>query len=379
MDLNVVNEYILLKHNILPGSQKSNIVDVARNHLGLHSARIMTPYTTLCSRMDTYKPEMLTSQLYEEKNMIKMRCMRTTLHMVPIDMASILHMATLNMRLAECNLFFKRNNISIEFVENLMGELVDSIYAPQFSYEIENMILKNIDFMDTKFRKECAKKILKYYWEKGIFCYVNVADNWENEERKYAVTKRFYPNLILEQYDIERAQELLIIEYINKFGPATIKDLSWWSGLSIKTIRQVLNNHRNDVIEFEIEGFESEFYVSASELQNLEQYKLYDSEWVTLLAYEDPSLKGYYESRYRYVDKKYYDLLFNQIGEVRASILYNGKAIGIWEWDKKNKQINLHYFSNLSRRIKRKVEEVKEYYELMLFPNRQISLFDNYF
>ena len=154
MDLNLINEYILMKHNILPGSQESNIVDIARNHLGLHSARIMTPYTTLCSRMHEYKPEMLTSQLYEEKNIIKMRCMRTTLHMVPIDMASILHMATLNLRLAECNLFFKRNNISVEFIEDLRGELVEAIYEPLFSHEIEEMILKKMDFMSIELKKE---------------------------------------------------------------------------------------------------------------------------------------------------------------------------------------------------------------------------------
>ena len=379
MDLNLINEYILMKHNILPGSQESNIVDIARNHLGLHSARIMTPYTTLCSRMHEYKPEMLTSQLYEEKNIIKMRCMRTTLHMVPIDMASILHMATLNLRLAECNLFFKRNNISVEFIEDLRGELVEAIYEPLFSHEIEEMILKKMDFMSIELKKECAKKILKYFWERGIFCYVNVAENWESEERKYAITKRFYSDINLEQYDAEKAQELLIIEYIKKFGPATIKDLSWWSGLSIKNIRHVLNEHKKNIIEFQIAGFESEFYILASEFQRLEQYKPCDSEWVTLLAYEDPSLKGYYESRYRYVDEKNYNLLFNQIGEVRASILYNGKAIGIWEWDKKNKHINLHYFSNPSQQIKKKVREMKEHYESMLFPNRQMSLFDSCF
>lgn len=68
MNLDVLNEYTLKKHNILPGTQLDSIEDVARNHLGLHSARIMTPYTTLCSRLNIYTPEMLTSQLYEEKN-----------------------------------------------------------------------------------------------------------------------------------------------------------------------------------------------------------------------------------------------------------------------------------------------------------------------
>ena len=379
MDVNRINEYTLMKHNILPGYQQSCVEDVAKNHLGLHSARIMTPYLTLCSRLKDYKPQMLTSQLYEDKKLIKMRCMRTTLHIVPFDIASILHMATLDLRLSDCKLFFRRNAISIEQVEDMEEELINFMNFPKTSSEIEERILEKNKFLQTDLKKECAKKILKYFWEIGTFCYVNVAENWENEERRYAVTKQFYPDIDLKKYDIRKAQELLILEYIRKFGPATIKDLSWWSGLSLKVIRDIIDCNKCSITRFKVNDFEMEFYILSEELQKLEEYKPFDLEWVTLLAYEDPSLKGYYESRYRYVDKKYYNLLFNQIGEVRASILCNGKAIGIWEWDKKNKKIKLEYFFEPSKSIKRRVKEIKERYECILYPNQQITLFDNYF
>ena len=379
MDVNRINEYTLMKHNIIPGYQECCIENVARNHLGLHSARIMTPYTTLCSRLKDYKPQMLTSQLYEDKKLIKMRCMRTTLHIVPFDIASVLHMATLNLRLADCKLFFRKNAISIEQVEDMEDDLINFINLPKTSGEIEEAILEKIEFVETDLKKECAKKILKYFWEIGTLCYVNFAKNWEKEERRYAVTKQFYSDIDLKQYDIRKAQELLVLEYIKKFGPATIKDLSWWRGLSLKVVREIIERNKCSITRFKVNGFETEFYILAEEVQKLEEYKLYDSEWVTLLAYEDPSLKGYYESRYRYVDKRYYNLLFNQIGEVRASILCNGKAIGIWEWDKKNKKIELEYFFNPNESIKRKVKEIKEHYERMLFPDQQITLFDSYF
>lgn len=314
MDLDTINEYIFIKHNIFPGTQRKDIVDVARNHLGLHSARIMTPYTTLCSRINGYNTKMLTSQLYEKKNLIKMRCMRTTLHMVPLDIASILHMATLDLRLAECRLFCSRNNIDINFIKDIREELIDFVDSEKSSNEIESKILDKLFFCEIDLKKECAKKILKYLWEEGVFCYVNTADNWENEERKYSITKKFYPNLDLEKYSTSDAQRLLVYEYIKKFGPATLKDLSWWSGLSKKTIKKIIDEYHYSIIEFKINNFESSFYVLEEEYHKLEQYKTKGIEWVTLLAYEDPSLKGYYESRSRYVNKEYYNLLFNQIG-----------------------------------------------------------------
>ncbi len=159
MDVNKINEYTLMKHNILPGYQQSCIEDVARNHLGLHSARIMTPYTTLCSRLKGYNPQMLTSQLYKDKKLIKMRCMRTTLHIVPLDIASILHMATLDLRLSDCKLFFRRNAISIEQVEDMEEELINFMNLPKTSSEIEERILEKNKFLQTDLKKKSAKKI----------------------------------------------------------------------------------------------------------------------------------------------------------------------------------------------------------------------------
>lgn len=379
MDLNTINEYIFMKHNILPGTQQNCIEDVSRNHLGLHSARIITPYTTLCSRLNEYTPQMLMSQLYEEKNLIKMRCMRTTLHIVPFDIASMLHMATLDLRLSECKTFFRNNDIMIEQVEDLEKEIIDFVNEPKTADEIEKVLLEKIQHFGTESKKECAKRILKYFWELGTLCYVNAADNWEKEERKYAVTKRFYPNINLNQYDVSRAQELLILEYLKKFGPATIKDISWWSGLSLKVIRDVLENHKNEIIAFQVNDFDKEFLILKEEFQNLERYKRLEAEWITLLAYEDPSLKGYYESRCRYVNQKFYNMLFNQIGEVRASVMYNGKAIGIWEWDKKNKKIKIDYFETPGKSTQKRIQEMKEQYESMLCQTRQITLFDSMF
>lgn len=375
MDIKTINEFTMLKHGILPGSQQDNILNVARDHLGLHSARIMTPYITLCSRLINYNPEMLTSHLYEKRNLIKMRCMRTTLHMVPFDIANILHNATLDLRLAECNLFFQRNSISINFIDELENILIDAINEPKTSRMVEQIIVEKIK-CSQDLQKEFAKKILKYFWEKGVLCYINTADNWENEKRKYAVTKIFYPDLDFKKTDSVTAQRLLASEYIKKYGPATIKDFSWWSGLSRKIIQDVIIQSKDKIVALNVDGVEPDFYMTVEDYCKLGEFKKADFEWVALLAYEDPSLKGYYESRYRYVDEKYYNLLFNQIGEVRASIICNGRVIGVWEWDKKEKHIHICFFTDQNSSIKKKVEQVKEKFEQILYQNQQLTLFE---
>ena len=77
-----------------------------------------------------------------------MRCMRTTLHMVPLDIASILHMATLDLRLAGCRLFFSRNNIDINFIKDIREELIDFVDSEKSSNEIESKILDKLFFCE---------------------------------------------------------------------------------------------------------------------------------------------------------------------------------------------------------------------------------------
>ena len=298
-ELNKVNEFIFTKHNIVPGTQLDSIEDVVRNHLGLHSARIGTPYVTLCSRLRQYKPNMLTSKLYKERTLIKMRCVRTTLHITSKDIAPILFKATLDMRLSECILFFKRNNIPLNNIDHLKNKINSKFNRnPLLASEIEKWIISEIkDEIPPKIQKEYAKKVLKYIWEKGVLSYYNAASSWENEDRRYVLTSSFYPDIKFEKYRPDEAKELLIIEYIKKFGPVTIKDIAWWSGLSLILIKSTIINNASKVCKIKVESFNNYFYVSLEDFHNFNSFKKINFDWVSLLAFEDPSLKGYFESR----------------------------------------------------------------------------------
>lgn len=374
IDINKVNHYLFTKHNIIPGTQVKNIEEVSRNHLGLHSARIMTPYTTLCSRIEKFGTKMLMQELYENRKLIKLRCMRTTLHIVPFDIAPIVHKATLPIRIAEPELFFKRNNIDKQFIGDMQDYLEAEIDYPVAPDIIESLIKKRLNIGDEELSKKSAKMILKYMWEIGSLCYVNDATSWEKEERKYGVCKKYYSNLDLSQYTIKSAQQKLIYEYVDKFGPVTLKDIGWWTGLGTRLTQEVINKDKTRYIKCSLGESTVDFYMSEKGYEALEKFKNPELEWIALLAYEDPSLKGYFESRYRYVQEKNYNLLFNQIGEVRASIIYNGQAVGIWVWNKKNKNVEVKYFDKPSKKLKAMVEEKQEVYNTILYENQQMRL-----
>jgi len=163
------------------------------------------------------------------------------------------------------------------------------------------------------------------------------------------LTKVFYPGLDLHSLDERSAQKLLINKYIDNYGPVTLRDICWWSALPVGRVTQIIKEEPDRIAQVRMTGFEQTFYVFDTTVRQIREEKFPVDDWITLLAHEDPSLKGYFESRRRYVDDKFYSLLFNRIGEARASIVNNGRVIGIWSWNKKRDQIEHTLFRKLDK------------------------------
>ena len=60
---------------------------------------------------------------------------------------------------------------------------------------------------------------------------------------------------------------------------------------------------------------------------------------LVLLAHEDVALKAYFESRARYLGSLAPTRVFNPIGEVLPTIVWDGGVIGRWEWDRHRRTV----------------------------------------
>jgi hypothetical protein len=368
--LRPIQNYVFSKHNIMPETQEQFIENVATNLVGIHSARLSTAYVALVSRAVKFEPKNLRENLYITRNLIKLRCMRKTLHILPFEIAPIAHTATLSFRITDCERLFQLLKISNSVISNLQCLLTEKFSERIFSSQEAEQIVSSQKAVELPVfeKKIFAKALVKYMWETGILCYVNTSDRWDSEKRYYAFTKLFYPELDLDLMSVYEAEYQLIYHHISKYGPVSLKDISWWSGLGVGKVRKHLSKMEGHhiVIRTFIESSSTEFYMTSEDYQSFVEHKAIEKKWVCLLAYEDPSLKGYFESRWRYVSDKYYSVLFNQIGEVRASVVAQGKVVGLWEWDKKVKKINVKLFEFLGNIEKALLQEQIEKMETTL-------------
>jgi hypothetical protein len=280
--------------------------------------------------------------------------MRKTLHTLSMELASIAHNATLSYRIAGFHSCYKKlpckENQIIGLKEKILHLLrEDSLPASTI-----------VNTLNSHYDPALINLALRELWERGTVCYINESNDWQREKRKYGLTKRCYPLLDLHDLPEQVAQQLLIIRYIESYGPVTLGDISWWSALPGGKIIKIIKENAGRILPVRMTGFNQVFYVTDTTIEEIKNSDLPETTWIKLLAHEDPTLKGYFETRSRYVDDKFYQFLFNPIGEARASIVKNGKVIGIWAWNKKESGIDHQLFKKLNKGEMRLLMSEKE-------------------
>lgn len=350
-DINSFQKFICYKHKLLPESNTEDLAKISDGVCGLHSARLPTSYVMVQSRHKKPNHLKLWKEIYQNNKLIKLRCMRKTLHTISIEKAPILHKATLGYRLQSSKKIYKNFSVSDPSITKIKKCITNFLSNnPQKPSSLINH-LKSERILKKYSEDECViiyKNSIKHFWEDGTLCYLNNNKHWGSEDRYFGLTEKIYPNLHLNSLRTEEAINSLVISHIKSFGPVTVKDISWWSGMSLGKIFKAIENCRH-ILPVKIISFDETFYIHEEDLESISKYS-FDNNFVRLLAYEDSTLKGYYETRRRYVLEKHYSKLFNQIGECRASFLVNGFVQGIWSWSKQ-KKIEYTLFEPLEKDI----------------------------
>lgn len=348
--------YLFAKHCVSPGNQAQTFNEVIDSVVGVHSARLPTPYVAFQARMKVLKPADVRSATYATNRLIKLRCMRKTLHTVTQELAPIVHLATLELRTAEIHTRLARMGISALTSSRFMQEIEAAISETPLSHlEILSRIKKRLTALKLKLDPQqmaaTARLLLKLTWENGHICYLNHAKHWSNEVRFYGSTNLLYPTLGLARSSRIDAVRELVARHIRAFGPVSIKDIVWWSGVRTTEVREALAYLEPNLVTVDLEGVGESLLMDKSSLVEYIKFqkKANTDSWCAFLAYEDPTLKGYFSTRHRYVDASDYELLFNQIGEVRPSVVIDGKVVGIWAWKCIEKRVEVHWFKPLSK------------------------------
>lgn len=349
--------WILARQGLADSRRLGSAWQVADAALGLHAARLPSPFAIVAARtVDPAVPASLFTGPVQA-SLLTLRCMRKTLHTLPLPQAAAAHAATLRFRDRDARravLNAGRTATAIDRVIDQLCILLQDGPLPHRMIE-SHLAARSGDVLS-------GRLAIKVAWERGTIAYLNAATAWNREARTFALTSAAYPALNL-SLTRDQAVTELVTAYFDRYGPATVRDATWWSGLPATDITAALQASGRPVIPVASPWSEDPCLMFAD--QAGESATSEATTGVQFLAHEDTALKAYFQTRSRYLGGLPPQRAFNQIGEVRPSILIDGHLAGTWSWNTRTASIDVDLIAGkipatTRRQVKARAAELTE-------------------
>jgi len=344
-----INNFLLRKQHLSSESKIQNILQVTKDIWGLHATNAGTPYLSLFNRISNFKKELLDIEL-QEKRLVKVRCVRKTVHIIPKENVAIAFSATKDAIQINSEKYYKYMGVTeseYEAASKLIFELLGN--KGMNTNEIKRELSTEINL----------SPIINFMCDLGILVRGLSKAGWKSNAHTYFRMDKYLPDVNLSQYSQEESRKILVLQYLSSFGPSTIADISWWAGLPKTEVKKIVDN-LSGTEHVDISGL-GEHIVTEKDLNQLKNIKENINPQINLLPGLDPYIMGY-KGRERYLDKEYFNYIFDRSGSATTSIIENGKIIGVWDFEERpNPVIKIFMFEedeNISKEIENKAREI---------------------
>lgn len=362
VSLKRVSRFYSLKHHLLHKAKKNDIEKVVNDICGLHAQALLTPYMSLWNRVEGFERSMLDEALYKAKTLVKVWCMRGTLHIIPSNDLAVYNKALRKMWFEHHGRFMKAPDWP------LIEERKNVVY-PKILEALSDKPLKRKELM-AKVRSLLRDESKPYErlfsaWG-GILketCYegLTVHAQPSGAEACFARTDKWLPNLKLDIVDEEQAKEKLLLKYLGSYGPASVQDFASWSGLLASDARKTLENVALKFEEVKIEDVKGQFWMQKKDFRTLTEIDLDEKTPAHLLPKFDSFVLGH-KDRIRIIQREFMKQVFRKAGDIAASILVNDNIVGTWRYKKTKGSVTVSIspFQKLEKEDLNEIKSVAE-------------------
>jgi len=339
VSLDQVNQFVLRKQYLINKADNVSIVQVVHSISGLHATSATTPYLSLFSRMRNFKKEALDEELYQKKNLGKIRCIRKTIFVLSKDVIPIAFAATNKMVEPVSEKYSKYLGVSKQEYEETSKEIVSLL---------QERGMTALEIRKTLGRKRSVSPIVNLMCDQGFLIRGPPRKGWKSSTHTYFLFNEYFPDIDLSSIEEADARALIIKQYIASFGPVTEEDITWWTGFPKIQIRQILQKIQDLVFQLKIKGCNRKYLILTSEEESLMNETSLSDPLINLLPRLDSYIMGY-RDRERYLEPERYNYIFDRSGNSASTILLNGRVIGIWDFE--DRLIKVFLFDNVHNTI----------------------------
>src|SRR5215813_8165606 len=266
-----------LRRHHLVDRRSSDLVAICSDVCGIQAQIMGAAHLAFCARADKLLPRNIDSGLWEKRTLVKTSAMRQTLHLVPATEYPTYIAALRQSRMRALMNIMARIDAGQKDVEGMTAALMkvlgdDPVPQRELAEQVKPHISKTLQASMKLFWNNWA--IFRPAIIEGLICY----GPDRGRETTFVRAKSWLSKLsVATERD---AKEFLLRRYLRAYGPATVRDFSKWSGISMQEAKPIWDSMQAEIAEVQLEGAKA--FLLRKDLRKLEAVNL-SEEFVQLL------------------------------------------------------------------------------------------------
>jgi Winged helix DNA-binding domain len=322
-----------LRHH-LAAETRTDVVEAARDLVGLHGTDPATVHLAARARMRDPRVAAVEQALYEERTLVRILGMRRTMFVEPVELMPVVQ--------AACT-----DAIAVQQRRLLLTMLDGAGLADDpagWVEEVEKVALRALEARGEATAGELAKddprlaqqivvaegkpyegrqsvvtRILLLLAAEGRIVRGRPRGSWVSGQYRWSVVDAWLPDGVA-AWSLQDAQTELVRRWLRGFGPATMADVKWWTGLPMGQVRKAVA--ATGAVEVDLGGVPG--LVLPDDLDPVPA----PGPWAALVPALDPTTMGW-AGRDFYLGP-HRPVLFDRNGNAGPAIWWDGRVVGGW-------------------------------------------------
>jgi uncharacterized protein YcaQ len=350
--------FTLSRHHLIEKASRKDAVDVVGDILGLNAQGALNFQLSLWNRVEDLERHFIPKALSEDRSLVRSWFMRDTVHIIPSSRLPLFRKALEFSLMKEWNRWAVRTGTkdSPESWEPLYSKILGALEDGPLTV---SQMLEKMGWSGTDARRKLSR-LVREMSLRGLICHARSSGPWyHNTQHTFASVDRWLPDIDLDSISEDEASRRLAEMYLRAYGPASVRDFAYWTGMRIQEAKPVFAVL--DSVEVTITGQRGTFVILDEDVQSLlDSGDKMGS--VRLLPPFDALIMGH-RDKSRFIDPSVKKSIFLPRGDVAATILVDGHVCGVWRMRKDRKlwRLELSPFKDFSLEDKERVEEEVEH------------------
>ena len=304
------------RHSIAePGS---SILTIADALVGLHNTTPVGPYLSLRARSRVFARTELDELMWGDWALARFRAMRLTMFVFPSELLEIAAAATRRISDTLAERWLRDSAFTSREFDGLADAIDDALADGPLTVRELRGVLGVQTGVD-------VPGVVGRMCDVGRLVGGAPQRNWRSAVRRYHRWRDVLPAVDLGRWDEASAITELIRRYVASYGPVTVDDMAWWTGLTKARCREAVDTLGGDVECVDVDGWKGPLYRDAASAVTSDV-----GSRVSALPVLDPYVQGY-RDRGRFLDPSRWTCVYDGGGNAAATLVHRGRIIGVWQ------------------------------------------------